>query len=93
MNFSIRIPTWNNLEQLQLCIRSIRENSEYDHQVVVHINEGNDGTKRFLEEEQIEFTHTKENVGVCKAMNTAYSKVKFDHIIYLNDDMYVSWLG
>ena len=30
--FSILIPTWNNLALLQLCVRSIRENSAYHHQ-------------------------------------------------------------
>lgn len=42
--FSILIPTWNNLDLLQLCIESIKKNSAFSHQIIVHINEGIDGT-------------------------------------------------
>jgi len=40
--FSILIPTWNNLNFLKLCIDSLKKNSRYKHQIIVHINEGND---------------------------------------------------
>ena len=46
--FSILIPTWNNLALLQLCVRSIRENSAYDHQIIVHVNDGSDGTLEWV---------------------------------------------
>ena len=42
--FSIVIPSWNNLAYLQLCIDSIKKHSKYTHQIIVHINEGVDGT-------------------------------------------------
>ena len=41
--FSIIIPTFNNLEYLKLCLKSILKNSKFDHEIIVHINEGNDG--------------------------------------------------
>ncbi len=46
--FSILIPTYNNLEYLKLCINSINKNSIYKHQIIVHINEGSDGTVEYL---------------------------------------------
>ena len=36
---------------LRLCIDSIRENSQYRHQVILHINEGNDGTLDWVNEQ------------------------------------------
>jgi len=45
-DISVVIPTWNNLDMLKLCLRSVREHSELSHQVVVHVNEGTDGTRR-----------------------------------------------
>jgi hypothetical protein len=42
--FTILIPSWNNLPYLRLCIGSIRRNSRFPHQVIVHVNEGSDGT-------------------------------------------------
>jgi len=49
--FSIVIPTWNNLPHLQLLVRSIREHSRYQHQIVVHVNEGSDGTRQWVEQQ------------------------------------------
>ena len=46
--FSILIPSYNNLEYLKLCIKSIEKNSKYDHQIIIHINEGNDGSLEFV---------------------------------------------
>ena len=46
--FSILIPSWNNLEYLKLCIASIKKNSRYKHQIIVHANEGSDGTWEYL---------------------------------------------
>ena len=42
--FSIVIPSWNNLAYLQLCIDSIKKHSKFNHEIIVHINEGVDGT-------------------------------------------------
>ncbi|ULQ51460.1 glycosyltransferase family 2 protein [Flavihumibacter fluvii] len=87
---SILIPTWNNLPFLQLCIHSIRKNSGLKHQVIVHVNEGNDGTLDWLKSQpDISYTHSAENIGVCYALNAARGLVSTAYIIYLNDDMYV----
>ena len=43
--FSILIPSWNNLDYLRLCVDSIRKNSAHAHQVIVHVNDGSDGTR------------------------------------------------
>jgi len=87
--FSIVIPTWNNLEMLQLCIGSILKNSTYKHQIILHVNEGNDGTIAWVEEQKFDHSHSKTNIGVCYALNAAAGLAKTDYILYLNDDMYV----
>lgn len=93
--FSILIPTWNNLEFLKLCIRSIRENSTFSHQIIVHINEGSDGTLEWVRQQGIPYRHTPENVGVCWALNGLRPLVDADYILYMNDDMYAlpNWDG
>ena len=48
--FSILIPTYNNLEYLKVCINSIRKNSKFSHQIIVHINEGTDGTLEYVKD-------------------------------------------
>jgi glycosyltransferase involved in cell wall biosynthesis len=87
--FSIVIPTWNNLEMLQLCLGSILKNSTHKHQIILHINEGSDGTKAWVESQKFDHTYSENNIGVCYALNAAAGLVKTDYILYLNDDMYV----
>ena len=87
--FSIIIPTWNNLPFLQVCIMSIRKNSTYNHQIIVHVNEGTDGTLEWVRNEGLDYTYSEHNIGVCMACNMMRSRVKTDYIFYLNDDMYL----
>lgn len=89
MTFSILIPTWNNLDFLKLCVQSVRKNSRYNHQIIIHVNEGSDGTLDWVREQGLDYTYTPNNVGVCLAMNLMRSKVKTDYVCYVNDDMYV----
>ncbi|MDI9319629.1 MAG: glycosyltransferase [Phycisphaerales bacterium] len=87
--FSIIIPTWNNLAFVQLCVESIRKNSDYKHQVILHINDGSDGTLDWVKEQQMDYTHTPDNAGICKAVNVAAVLATQEYIVYMNDDMYV----
>ena len=86
--FSIIIPSFNNCKYLELCIKSILKNSKFNHQIIPHVNVGDDGTKDFLISEKIEFTFTEYNSGICEGMNLAAKKSKFDYILYAHDDFY-----
>ncbi|MEK7811591.1 MAG: glycosyltransferase [Pseudomonadota bacterium] len=86
--FSIIIPTWNNLALLQLCIRSIRQNSAYPHQIIVHVNDGSDGSLEWVRQQGITYTASPENIGICLAVNESAMHATQDYILYLNDDMY-----
>jgi glycosyltransferase involved in cell wall biosynthesis len=87
--FSILIPSWNNLNYLKLCINSIRQHSHFKHQLIVVVNEGKDGTIEWIENQQdIDYVYSKENIGICYALNACRSIIKTDYILYANDDMY-----
>jgi glycosyltransferase involved in cell wall biosynthesis len=86
--FSIIVPTWNNLSLVKLCVKGIQQNSTYNHQIVLHINDGSDGTLDWAKAEGLDYTYSPQNVGICMACNAAYSLSKADYIIYMNDDMY-----
>ena len=86
--FSILIPTWNNLSLLKLCLKSIRENSRYEHQIIIHINEGSDGTLDWVRSEGFEHTYSAQNTGICLTVNQAGGLAQHDLILYMNDDMY-----
>ena len=88
--FSIVIPTWNNLTYLQLCIDSIIKNSMYTHEIIVHINEGIDGTLDWIKaQKDISYSYSKNNIGVCYALNSCRTLVTTNYLLYINDDMYV----
>jgi glycosyltransferase involved in cell wall biosynthesis len=84
---SILIPTWNNFEYLKFCINSILTNSAYQHETILHINEGSDGTLDWAKENGFKFSYSNHNVGVCVAMNTAYKLATKNIIGFFNDDM------
>ena len=86
--FSILIPTWNNLDYLKLCISSIRRHSVHMHQILVHVNDGSDGTLDWVREAGLEHTASPHNVGICLAVNELGALATQDLIVYLNDDMY-----
>jgi len=74
---------------IKLCVASIRKNSTLKHQIILHINEGSDGTRAWAENEQIDHTYSEINIGVCYALNAAAGLALTNYILYLNDDMYV----
>ena len=88
--FSILIPTWNNLDYLKVCINSIRKNSFFRHQVIVHINEGKDGTREWImDQPDVDYSYSKKNLGICFALNLCRVSATTSYLLYLNDDMYV----
>ncbi|HEY8710399.1 MAG TPA: glycosyltransferase [Burkholderiaceae bacterium] len=87
--FSIVIPTWNNLPFLQLAVETIRRNSAYRHEILVHVNDGSDGTLGWVRDQGLKHTASPENVGICYAVNQAAALATQPYLLYLNDDMAV----
>jgi len=86
--FSILIPTYNNLEYLKTCINSIKKNSKFNHQIIVHVNEGKDGTLDYIKNSNLEFTFSEQNIGMPKALNEASKLSKKNYILISHDDFY-----
>jgi glycosyltransferase involved in cell wall biosynthesis len=85
---SIIIPTFNNLKYLELCIKSLEKNSHFKNQILLHINEGSDGTIEYAKKKKITFTHSINNDGLCIGCNRIAKKSSHDYILYSHDDMY-----
>ena len=86
--FSILIPSYNNLDYLKVCIDSIKKNSKFNHQIIVHVNEGIDGTLDYIKNSNLEFTFSDQNIGMPKALNKASKLSKKDLILISHDDFY-----
>ena len=87
MKVSIIIPTFNNLDYLKLILQSIKINSEYEHEVIVHVNEGIDGTLDFIKKNEIKHSYSAKNIGLCSAVNIAAGLSTTNYIMYSHDDM------
>ena len=87
--FSILIPSWNNLAYLKLAVASIRRHSAQAHQIVLHVNDGSDGSLAWAREQGLAHSHTPHNAGICLAVNQAATLANQQYIVYLNDDMVV----
>jgi hypothetical protein len=86
---SIVIPTWNNLPFLQLAVDTIRRHSAHDHEILVHVNDGSDGTLAWVREQGLKHTASPGNVGICYAVNQVAALATQPYLLYLNDDMAV----
>ena len=89
MQFSILIPTINNLDHLKIYINSIKKNSKFNHEILVHSNNSNDGTSKFLKDKNIREINSKYNNGLCTALNELARIAKFEYLLFLHDDMYI----
>ena len=85
---SIIIPTYNNLEYLKICLESLKKNSQLKHEIILHVNDGSDGTLKFAKENNILHSFSVNNVGLCTAINTAVKKASSNLLLYAHDDMY-----
>ena len=85
---SIVIPTYNNLDYLKLCLKSLGKNSSFKHEIIIHINDGSDGTLNFVKASNYKYTISDANIGLCSSINKAAKLVSNRYILYSHDDMY-----
>lgn len=85
--FSILIPSWNNLAFLKLCVDSIRRHSAREHEILVHVNDGSDGTLEWVRAQGLRHVHSAKNEGICLTVNRLAGLATRDWLVYLNDDM------
>jgi GT2 family glycosyltransferase len=92
------VSTYNNLEYLKWCIKSVRENAYFkDAPFIVHAENCVDGTNEWLEEVKDQYNlevYIEPTVeparGIGGGMNFCADKVKTKYIIFLQSDFYVA---
>ncbi len=77
--FSIVIPTYNNLEYLKICLNSIRKNTVCEYEILIHVNDGSDGTLDYIKTQNLKYTYSKENIG-----NYVQQLIKLQKKLYIN---------
>jgi glycosyltransferase involved in cell wall biosynthesis len=86
--FSVIIPTINNLNYLKICLESLKRNSSLKNEIIIHVNCGSDGSLEFVKKNKYLYTHSKNKLGLCRSVNTAFKKSSLNYIVYAHDDMY-----
>ena len=89
MKFTFLIPTINNYNHLKICISSIKKNSKFNHQILVHSNNSIDETSNYLESLSIYEMKSDKNYGLCTALNNLVKKAENNFLIFIHDDMYL----
>ena len=89
MKFTFLIPTINNYNHLKICISSIKKNSKFNHQILVHSNNSEDETSNYLKSESVYEMKSDKNYGLCTALNNLVKKAENDFLIFIHDDMYL----
>lgn len=86
---SIIVPTWNNLPYLKLLEQSLHRHSvsECPYELIVHVNDGSDGTLQWIQRQGYKYSHSAKNIGICRAVNQAASQATGRYLVYFNDDM------
>ena len=85
---TIIIPTVDNCEYLIFCINSIKKNSFFNHEIIVHLNGLDHESEAFLKDSKIHYTKSNINIGLCSGVNLASKQATTNFIIYAHDDMY-----
>ena len=86
--FSIVIPTFDNFKYLKLTIESIKKNSDFNNEIIIHVNGNDIKIISYLENNKIIYTKSDTNLGLCKSVNIAAKKASTNYILYSHDDMY-----
>ena len=86
--FSVIIPTYNNINYLKICLDSLKKNSKFNHEIILHVNEGVDGSLDYVKKNNFLFSYSEKNAGVCVAFNQAVKKATKKYIVLGHDDMY-----
>ena len=85
--FSIIVPTWNNLDYLDLAYRSLTRHSAAAHEIIVFFNEIDERAARWAGERGVRHASSPQNLGVCGAVNRAAAMATREFLCFFNDDM------
>ena len=86
--FSIIVPVYNVEEYIDDCLKSIKNQSFKDYEVIV-VNDGTkDNSMDIVKKYDVEIIN-QENGGLSAARNTGVKKAKGDYLIFLDSDDYI----
>lgn len=92
---SIVIPTYNKLEVLISCLRTVLQFTDVPYQLIVVNDASTDGTAECLEQlENVTVVHNEQNLDFLRSANIGVDHAQGKYILFLNNDVSVraNWL-
>ena len=83
---AVVIPSWNGLRDLRDCIDSVRAQEGAEAEIMVVDNGSSDGTRSYLEREDIPHVALPQNAGFARAVNVGVSRTDSPLVVVLNAD-------
>jgi GT2 family glycosyltransferase len=85
------IPSKDNLRYLKSSITSIRENSSLDNDIVVYVDADNDGTTKWLDENNVRYIKNDTNIpkGIAYGYNRCIELAETNIVCMFHADMYM----
>jgi glycosyltransferase involved in cell wall biosynthesis len=85
------IPSKNNLRYLKHSINSIKENSMYENEIIVYVDADNDGTKEWLDANNIKYLVNETNIpkGIAYGYNRCIEAATTPIVCMFHADMYM----
>lgn len=80
------IVSYNCLESLKACVRSLENQTGVESEIIVIDNGSNDGTVDFLKEREFKAILSQKNLGYGAAVNRAAKKAEGKYLFILNPD-------
>jgi GT2 family glycosyltransferase len=87
---SIIIVSWNVRRDLEVCLRSLRDNSDFPHEIIVVDNASADDTLQMLQAyPEVQLIANPDNRGFAAANNQGLAVARGDWLLLLNPDTIV----
>ena len=85
------IPSKNNLRYLENSIRSIKQNSAIEHDIIVYIDQDQDGTENWLKDNSIRYLKNESDVpkGIAYAYNRCIEQATTEIVCMFHADMFM----
>lgn len=86
------IPSKNNLRYLKNSINSIKNNSEFEHDIIVYIDADNDGTEQWLIDNEVRYlkNNTDTPKGIAYGYNRCIEAATTEIVCMFHADMYMA---
>lgn len=85
---SVIIVTWNNADEVAVCLESVESQSHRPIEIIVIDNASHDGTADVVAKDfpHVQLHRNKTNVGFSRGCNQGIDRAKGDFILFLNPD-------